>query len=169
MVANFQVSFKQSYAGLVEGVRARVAALPSFGSTRLFLFALFGFFLVALIYLAQSSNAAMIARDLRIKQIKIAEVERENAQLRYEIAALTSPAAIDQRARSLGLGPANKVVYANMPWLYVDQEEIMPGYLREPGAVRDPIPFAANQDAWDALMTLLGLNNSGSSANAQTK
>ena len=44
-------------------------------------------------------------RDLRVKQLKIQEVERENAQLRYEIAALASPSAIEQRGTQIGTDP----------------------------------------------------------------
>src|SRR5215831_16971583 len=83
---------------------------PDFGSARILLFAVCVFILFGLIYLAQASNAALVARDLRVKQLKIEEVERENAQLRYEIAALASPSAIEERARKLGLGPAKKVI-----------------------------------------------------------
>lgn len=169
MVTNLSLSMKHSWSRLVTGAGTRLTEMPSLGSTRMLLGALFGFLLFALVYLAFSSNAAMTARNLRIKQLKIAEVERENAQLRYRIAALTSPAAIDQRARKLGLGPARKVVYASMPWLRVDPEEIMPAYLRQPRAVFAPPALAANGDTWDALFTLLGLNSSGSRANAQTK
>lgn len=169
MVAILSISMKQSWLRLVEGAQARLSEMPSFGSTRLLLGALFGFLFFAMVYLALSSNAAMTARSLRLKQIKIAEVERENAQLRYEIAALTSPAAIDQRARQLGLGPAKKVVYADMPWLSVDPEEIMPAYLRQPRAVFGQPALSSSGDTWDALLTLLGLNSSGTRANAQTK
>lgn len=169
MVANLSLSMKQSWSRLVEGAQAWLTEMPSFGSTRLLLGALFGFLFFAMVYLALSSNAAMTARSLRLKQIKIAEVERENAQLRYEVAALTAPAAIDQRARKLGLGPARNVVYADLPWLKVDPEEIMPAYLRPPRAVSSQPALAASGDTWDALLTLLGLNSSGTRANAQTK
>lgn len=101
-------------------------ALPLLGTLRFALVAIAAFILVAMVYLAQASNAALIARELRVKQLKIQEVERENAQLRYEIAALASPSAIEQRARKLGLGPAKRVVYAEMPWIQPPPNELMP-------------------------------------------
>ena len=116
-LAYWSSQLKTEYRKLKKQARTRWEALPSSGTMRIALMSLIAFILVAMVYLAQSSNAALIARDLRVKQLKIQEVERENAQLRYEIAALASPSAIEQRARKLGLGPARKVVYAEMPWI----------------------------------------------------
>jgi len=134
---------------------ARVEALPSFGSARIALVALMAFMLVALVYLAQSSNAALVARDLRVKQVKILEIERENAQLRYEIAALASPSAIEQRARRLGLGPAKHVVYADMPWIQPSPNELMPAFLPQNTGVTAPQTF--NVDRSTVLQQLLSV------------
>jgi hypothetical protein len=118
--------------------------------------------------LAQASNAALIARDLRVKQLKIQEVERENAQLRYDIAALASPSAIETRARRLGLGPAKRVVYADMPWIQPSPNELMPAFLPQGQVVTAPQAFKANTDTLGELLKLFGLDNLTGRANAQT-
>ncbi len=138
-------------------LHARLAGLPSFGSARVALVALGAFMLVALIYLAQSSNAAIVARDLRVKQLKIEEIERENALLRYEIAALASPSAIETRARKLGLGPAKRVVYAEMPWLQPEPNELMPAFLPEHHGIGAPEVFNTDRSTvFEQLLTMFG-------------
>lgn len=127
-----------------------------------------GFLLIALIYLAQSSNAAMILREVRVKEQRIAELNRENAQLRYEIAALTAPSAIEQRARKLGLGPAKRVIYADMPWLKPEPNEIMPAFL--PHATSVSVHRSdSNANLLDQLLFMLGLSSGGDYVNAQTR
>ncbi|MCG3140332.1 MAG: Cell division protein FtsL [Anaerolineae bacterium] len=150
--------------------QARWEALPSFGTLRLALVAIIAFILVALVYLAQASNAALIARELRVKQMKIQEVERENAQLRYEIAALASPSAIEQRARKLGLGPAKKVVYAEMPWIQPPPNELMPAFLPDGNFQAVPQTFETDSSTvLEQLLSVLGLGNLNAYVNAQTK
>jgi cell division protein FtsL len=151
-------------------LRRRLQSLPSIGSARLVLFALCAFILVALIYLAQSSNAALVARDLRVKQLKIQEIERENAQLRYEIAALASPSAIEQRARKLGLGPAKRVVYADMPWIQPPPNELMPAFLPQGAIFSAPETFDTNPGSTlEQLLAIFGLENLTDRASAQSK
>lgn len=150
--------------------RARWAAMPLLGTLRIAFVALGAFILVALVYLAQASNAALIARDLRVKQLKIQEIERENAQLRYEIAALASPSAIETRARKLGLGPAKRVVYAEMPWIQPPPNELMPAFLPDANFETMPQTFnTAENTVLEQLLTTLGLGNLTDYVNAQTK
>jgi hypothetical protein len=147
-------------------VRARWDNLPTFGMMRVALLALGMFILVALIYLAQSSNAALIARDLRVKQLQIQEVERENALLRYEIAGLASPSAIEQRARKMGLGPAKRVVYADMPWIQPSPNELMPAFLPQGGIETAPQTFDTSKDTLQELLKLFGLESLTDRVNA---
>lgn len=167
---NFKARLKTKYRNLKKQTRARWETLPSFGGWRLALVAIGAFILVALVYLAQASNAALIARELRVKQLKIQDVERENAQLRYEIAALASPSAIEQRARKLGLGPAKKVVYAEMPWIQPPPNELMPAFLPDGNFQAVPQTFQADESTvLEQLLSVLGLGNLTDYVNAQTK
>jgi cell division protein FtsL len=170
LLARWQDRIKTLYRRLKKQARTRWEAMPSFGTLRIALVALGAFILVALVYLAQASNAALIARDLRVKQLKIQEVERENAQLRYEIAALASPSAVEQRARKLGLGPAKNVVYAEMPWIQPPPNELMPAFLSDTNIDTVPQAFdAADNTLFEQLLSVFGLGNLSNFANAQTK
>jgi cell division protein FtsL len=146
MFARQKDALKQKYRKLKKGAGARWETMPRVGSVRIVLVALGAFILIAIVYLAQSSNAAIIARDLRVKQLQIDQVERENAQLRYEIAALASPSAIEERARKLGLGPAKHVVYAQMPWIQPERNELMPAFLPQAQTVTAPQTFDTQSD-----------------------
>ncbi len=157
-IGEFRERVRQRAKKLRRGAKERWENLPTLGMMRVGLLALGVFILVAMIYLAQSSNAALIARDLRVKQLKIQEVERENAQLRYEIAALASPSAIEQRARKLGLGPAKRVVYADMPWIEPSPNELMPAFLPQVQVASAPQTFETDEDTFSELMRLFGLD-----------
>lgn len=159
MLAEWREGLDHSYRKFKKQARARWDSLPAFGTARIALLALGMFILVALIYLAQSSNAALMARDLRVKQLKIQEVQRENAQLRYEIAGLASPSAIEQRARKLGLGPAKRVVYANMPWIQPAPNELMPAFLPQEQDKGMLQTFETDSDTLGQLLALLGLES----------
>lgn len=167
--AQWRSELNQKYRATKKNARTRWDKLPTFGMVRVALLALGMFIFVAMIYLAQSSNAALLARDLRLKQLKIQDVERENAQLRYEIAALASPSAIEQRARKLGLGPAKRVVYADMPWIQPSPNELMPAFLPQGNVVTAPQTFANDSDTLDQLLAILGLSSLADQVSAQTK
>lgn len=168
-IAQWQDQWDSGFRKFRKQARVRWDTLPKLGTARVALLALGMFILVAMIYLAQSSNAAIIARDLRVKQLKIQEVQRENAQLRYEIAALASPSAIEQRARKLGLGPAKHVVYADMPWIEPPVNELMPAFLPQGQKVTAPETFSSSPDTFRQLLALFGLDNLSDRANAQTQ
>ncbi len=168
-LAQWRENWNQEFRAFKKNLRVRWDNMPTFGMMRVALLALGMFILVAMIYLAQASNAALIARDLRVKQLKIQQVERENAQLRYEIAALASPSAIEQRARKLGLGPAKHVVYADMPWIQPPPNELMPAFLPQGNQVTAPQTFENDPNTFEQLLALLGLENFSDRASAQTK
>lgn len=165
-IAEWRERLGQRTRKLKKDARNRWDNLPTFGMMRVALLALGVFILVAMIYLAQSSNAALIARDLRVKQLKIQEVERENAQLRYEIAALASPSAIEQRARKLGLAPATHVVYADMPWIQPSPNELMPAFLPQGQNVTAPETFKEDTNTFQELLKLFGLDSLTNQVNA---
>ena len=146
MFARQKDALGKRYRKLKKDAGARWEAMPRASSLRIVLVALGAFILIAIVYLAQSSNAAIIARDLRVKQLQIDQVERENAQLRYEIAALASPSAIQERAEKLGLGPAKHVVYAQMPWIQPEPNELMPAFLPQTQTVTAPQTFDTQSD-----------------------
>lgn len=167
-LVEWQNSLRLGFQGLVRRAQARLNPVLTFGSKRIVLGALIGFLLVAFMYLAYSSNVAMLAREVRRKQQRIEELNRQNAQLRYEIAALTLPSAIEVRARKLGLGPAKHVVYVDMPWLQSESDEMMPAFL--PKAQAAPaVSVATESNFWEQFMALLGFGSRGEWASAQTK
>ncbi|MGB8646433.1 MAG: hypothetical protein WCF84_14435 [Anaerolineae bacterium] len=157
MFTDLLPSIQNSFKRIVHEAQARFNQLPTFGGVRTVAWIAAGLLLVALVYLAQTSNAALIAHNLHIKEAKIQDLEKENAELRYEIASITSPASLEDRAKKLGLGPAKRVIYANLPALAGDDR---PGVVDLPARVPDvqlqstPI---AGASVWDQLLALLGL------------
>lgn len=61
--------------------------------------------LVGLLYLAQSTQATLTGKRVVKLQERLEHLRRENAQLEYEIAVLTAPHRIAERAARLGLRP----------------------------------------------------------------
>ena len=142
--------------------------MPSLGGVRTLAWVAAGLLLVALIYLAQSSNAALTARTLRVKQLRLEELDRDNSQLRFEIATATSASSISERAKKLGLGPAKAVVYATMPQLQVDLADVMPAFAPYQKTVAIP-RIASNDSALNQFLTLLGITDATDRAQAQSK
>ncbi len=151
-----------------KNARTSFRHLPRFGGVRTVLWIALGLLLVALVYLAQSSNAALLARSLRLKQERIAELERQNAQLNYEIAAATAPSALEARARQLGLGPAKNIVYANLPPLQSERSTLPALGILVALNAADNAP-AAPTSPWDQVLALFGLGGATDRAEAQTK
>lgn len=61
--------------------------------------------LVGLLYLTQSTQATLTGKRVMKLQERLEHLRRENAQLEYEIAVLTAPNRIAERAARLGLRP----------------------------------------------------------------
>ncbi len=147
---------RASYKRITQEVQAALKQLPTFGGVRTILWVAVGLLLVAVIYLAQSSNAAMVAYNLRVKEARIQQLEQENAQLRYEISSMTAPSAIEARAKKLGLGPARRAVYADLPALQGDPEL----NIAELPARAPDVPLQAavqKTDPWHDLLGVFGL------------
>jgi cell division protein FtsL len=62
--------------------------------------------LLGLIYLGQNSQATMAGHRAQDLQEQLDRIDRENAQLEVEIAQLTLPSRIADRAKVLGFHPA---------------------------------------------------------------
>ncbi len=76
--------------------------------------------LISLLYLAQASQMATMAHDIRLMEEKLAELERENALMSYEIAQLEEPSSIEARALGMGLTSTLKIEYLSLADRYED-------------------------------------------------
>ena len=157
------------FKGLSNTAHEAIGTLPKFAGVRTALWIAAGLLLVALVYLAQSSNAALIARNLSVKQARIAELQHQDALLRYEIAQNTAPPTIERRALALGLSPAKHVVYASLPDLKVDMAEVMPAFAPptntsqvQESTIKVPSPL-------DQILALFGFDSSSGSVEAQSQ
>ncbi len=168
MLSNPVPSIRNSFKRFSKNARTRLHHLPTLGGVRTVLWIALGLLLVALVYLAQSSNAAVLARSLRLKQERIAELERENAQLNYEIAAATTPSAIEARARQLGLGPAKNIVYSNLPPLQTEHSTL-PAMGILAASTEVDFPPASPTSPWNQILALFGFDSGTGRAEAQSK
>ena len=146
-----------------------LGALPTFDGLRTVTWVAFGLLLVALVYLAEFSNAALLAHSLQNKEAQIQELERENAQLQYEIAAATSPASIEVRAQKLGLGPARNVVYTNLPALQAENSQILPDLPVAPAPTLGQDLTVSVPSPWDQILALFGLGGATDRVQAQSR
>ncbi len=162
-------SIRTYWKGLAIESHAALGSVSSLAGVRTMVWIAAGLLLVALVYLAQSSNAALIARDLSVKQDRIAELQRQDAQLRFDIAQATAPPTIERRAQALGLGPAKHVVYATRPELTVDLAEVMPAFAPHTSThVVQESPDVAPSPL-DQILALFGLGGASDRAQAETQ
>jgi hypothetical protein len=119
--------------------------------------------LIGLIYLGQNGQATMTGRRAQDLQDQLTRLRRENAQLEVEIAALTLPTRIADRARVLGFRPATItqtvfVVVKNYP---VDAKPAI--------APAPPVAAAFSFDAaslWNGILNWVGLPPAGQTVEA---
>lgn len=71
--------------------------------------------LLALLYLNQVTSVAGANARLQALRAERTRLEQQNAQLHQQLGRLTSPAAVDQRARALGLAPDPSVPAVVLP------------------------------------------------------
>ncbi len=62
--------------------------------------------MVAALYLSVTARTAILGREVQSLEMEIAAVQRENADLKIELARLRSTAEMERRARALGFYPA---------------------------------------------------------------
>lgn len=156
---------------LSHAARDALGVFPGFAGVRTAIWIAAGLLLVALVYLAQSSNAALIARNQSVKEARLQELKHEDAFLRLEIAEATSPPTIEKRARALGLAPAQRVVYASLPDLKVDLAEVMPAFAPRTSnkqVLLQDAP-AQPQSPLSQILALFGLGTASDSVEAQSR
>jgi len=91
--------------------------------------------LIASLYLIVSAQAATRGREIQFMQTEIQDLQRQNADLESQLASLTTAARLDERAKELGLQPAQpeQIVYLEVP-----------GYIpRSPANLAPPVEPAA--------------------------
>ena len=96
-----------------------------------FLLIVLGFGMIATLYLMVTSQAAIVGREIQDLRLEIVETEHTNADLKTELARLTSKDEVERRAYSLGFRPVEPL---EMEYLYV------PGYISLQGAMLAAAP-----------------------------
>jgi cell division protein FtsL len=71
--------------------------------------------LIGWLYLTQASSLATISFQIEQHRAELSKLNQQNAQLELEIAKWESLPRIEQRARELGFGPRNQVLYLSVP------------------------------------------------------
>ena len=118
--------------------------------------------LIGLIYLGQNGQATLTGRRAQDLQDQLTRIQRENAQLEVDIAQITLPARIADRARVLGFHPATItqtifVVVKNYP---VDAKPAA-----VPALVEAPPTFDA-ATVWNGILNWVGLTSAGQTVEA---
>lgn len=110
--------------------------------------------LLGMIYLTQSSQATMTGTRTIELQEKYERLRRENAQLEYEIAVLTTPDKIAERARRLGLRPAT---ITQTTFLVVKNYPVVSAKPAQVQAALAPTFSNSFELLWNELLARLGL------------
>ena len=136
-------------------------------SKKIIVAAIAGIMIGALFYVAQNSQAVLFSRSVRVKQDRLDQLEKQNAQLRAEIAALTLPSTIESRAKALGLGPAKSVMYADLPQLDSDMTSVLPAFNPSARLAREK-PDLVSQFGlwWESIKLQLGVARSSTARSA---
>lgn len=159
------------FRGLSRAAQDALGVFPGFAGVKTAVWIASGLLLVALVYLAQSSNAALIARNQTVKEARLQELKQEDALLRLQIAEATSPPTIEKRARALGLAPAQHVVYSSLPDLRVDMAEVMPAFAPRSTATQVTLldAPAQTQSPLGQILALFGVGSASDSVEAQSR
>ncbi len=130
----------------------------SFSQTRLLIWLVGVLALVGLIYLGQSSQAVVTGARVLELQAELERLQRTNAELEYEIATLTTPARLAERARALGLRPAtmSQTIYIVVPDYPASSRLV-----RRVSASPVASPDFSSGTLWDDWLTRLGLGRAG--------
>ena len=118
--------------------------------------------LLGLIFLGQNGQATLTGQRARDLQAQLQRIQRENAQLEFEIAQLSMPSRIADRARALGFRPATLsqtvfVVVKNYP---TESKPV--------AATTAPTPAPPNDltTLWNNLLSFVGLTPAGNTVEA---
>jgi cell division protein FtsL len=79
------------------------------------LLVLITFSLIGWLYLTQASSLTTTSFQIEQLRAELAVLKQQNAQLELEIAEWQDLPRIEQRARELGFGPPNQVIYLPVP------------------------------------------------------
>src|SRR5512138_3606265 len=92
-----------------------------------FLLIVIGAAMVAALYLDVTARAAVAGRDIQELRVDITTVQRENADLETQLADLTSTAAMQKRATTLGYRPVQpgELDYVTVPGFAKPEPEIL--------------------------------------------
>lgn len=89
-------------------------------------------------YVWQKSQVYQLGKQIRETESRLAQLERNNQMLADQLADLRSPVKLDQRARSLGLVPAQPaqvVRLSEMTWLPSDKNNFARQLAARPAGV----------------------------------
>lgn len=118
--------------------------------------------LFGLVYVGQSTQATLNGQRAQDLQDKLERLNRENAQLQYEIATLSAPVKIAERARALGLHPATP---SQMVFLTVKN---YPTSAKLTAPVTTAPTLTTNHSPVDQILMWLGLTPGPRTAQATT-
>jgi hypothetical protein len=92
-----------------------------------FLLVVIGAAMVAALYLDVTARTAVTGREIQEMRKQITTIQRENADLETQLADLTSTAAMQQRAESLGYRPVlpGELDYVAVPGFAPPEPEIL--------------------------------------------
>lgn len=120
--------------------------------------------LLGMIYLTQSSQATLTGTHALELQDRLERLRRENAQLEYEIAVLTTPDRIAERARRLGLRPAT---ITQTLFITVRNYPVLPPKPFVPSELANPLAASSSLELlWNELLSRLGLLSNGRTVEA---
>ncbi len=119
--------------------------------------ALFGVF-----YLGQVSQTTLTGQRTHDLQQELDRIKRENMQLELDIAALTTPVRMAERARLLGL---SKVLLSQMQYLIVKN---YPPENPKPVIDSNSVTSPSTPTMWNSLLARVGLASSSRTAEATT-
>lgn len=122
--------------------------------------------LLGMIYLGQSSQATVTGQHVLELQDRLERTRRENAQIEYEIATLSTPDKIAERARRLGFRPAT---LAQTVYIVVKNYPSAP----QPTSIAPEINSPPTPDFWEGVwldvLTRLNLANDAHTVEASPR
>jgi len=145
-------------------VRRGFTNTVSFSSVRALILLLGLLALVGLIYLGQSSQATVTGEHVQNLQEQLDRLNRENAQHQYDIAVLTTPSKMADRARALGLRPA---LPAQMLFLTVKNYPVTVARVAPSTNSQTPSDSGVSS-LWQVFLARLGLSSSARTVEATT-
>jgi hypothetical protein len=118
--------------------------------------------LIGGLYLAVSSKVADLGRDVMVLENRREELQRENDELRAELARSTSPDRMMELAQSLGFRPArlNEVTYVSLEAYDPPVEFVAPQPRAEPDAGKSALSPAYTETIVDFFRRWLGVKES---------